>query len=123
MSTIGIAAVAIVFALKPPEYLQYIVVFSGTGLSATFLFPTLLGVYWPGMNRIGCLAGILAGFSSFLTQYALYGTQSFFGFDPFVWSMGICAVACIVGSRLGTGEPAELLARYFVEEDAGAVQS
>lgn len=121
LSTFGVAAVAILFALKPPEYLQYIVVFSGTGLSATFLLPTLLGVYWPGMNRIGCLAGILGGFSSFLIQYALFGTRSFFGFDPFVWSVGICGIACFVGSRLGSRESEELLGRYFVvEEDAAA---
>ena len=120
LATFAVAAVAVIFALRPPDYLQYIVVFSGTGLAATFLMPIVLGVYWPGMNRTGCLAGIAAGFSSFLLQYALFGTRSFYGFDPFVWSLGICALACGLGSRLGSPEPEDLLQRYFgVDRRAG----
>ena len=113
LATFATAAAAALFALRPPDYLQYIVVFSGTGLAATFLLPTVFGVYSPRMNRTGCLAGIAAGFCSFLLQYALFGTRSFFGFDPFVWSLAVCAPACLIGSRLGEPEPAELLQRYF----------
>lgn len=113
LATFGTAAAAAAFALHPPDYLQYIVVFSGTGLAATFLLPTVFGVYWPGMNRTGCLAGIAAGFCSFLLQYALFGTRSFYGFDPFVWSLAACALACLLGARLGAAEPEDLLQRYF----------
>ena len=113
LATFGTAAAAAAFALHPPDYLQYIVVFSGTGLAATFLLPTVFGVYWSGMNRTGCLAGIAAGFCSFLLQYALFGTRSFYGFDPFVWSLAACALACLLGSRLGAAEPEDLLQRYF----------
>lgn len=113
LATFGVALVAALFALKPPEYLQYIVIFSGTGLAATFLLPIVFGIYRPDMNRTGCMAGIVAGFCSFLIQYALFGTRSFYGFDPFVWSLGICALACWIGSRLGPPEPDALLQRYF----------
>lgn len=112
-SIFAVGAVAGIFALRPPDYLQYIVVFSGTGLAATFLFPTLLAVYWPRMNRAGCLGGILAGFGSFLLQYAAYGTRSFGGFDPFVWALAASALGCVAGSRFGKPEPRERLRRYF----------
>ncbi len=107
------------FALRPPEYLQYIVVFSGTGLAATFLFPTLLAVYWPRMNRAGCLAGICAGFASFLVQYAMSGTRSLFALDPFVWSLLASALACWLGSLAGRTEPRALLLRYFAAAELG----
>ena len=115
--------VAGVFALQPPDYLQYIVVFSGTGLAATFLFPTLLAVYWPRMNRKGCIAGILAGFLSFLLQYALFGTRSFLGLDPFVWSLAASAAACVLASRAGQQEPLALLSKYFSDEELRGLET
>lgn len=112
-STIGVAAVCLVFALRPPDFLQYIVVFSGTGLAATFLTPTCLSLYWPGMNKTGCMAGILGGFTTFLAQYLAFGTRSFLDFDPFVWSLLFSLLFCIVGSLLGQRDDAEILVRYF----------
>ena len=117
LAILTVGVVAGVFALRPPDYLQYIVIFSGTGLAATFLFPTLLAVYWTGMNRTGCLSGIVGGFVSFLAQYAVYGTRSFLGLDPFVWSLAISAVCCVLGSAAGRSEPRALLARYFAPEE------
>lgn len=113
VSTFAVSAAALAFALRPPEFLQYIVVFAGTGLASTFFFPTVLGIYWPRMNRVGCLAGLLGGFLSFLAQYAAYGTKSVGGFDPFVWSL-IVSVICIVIATYATAPPPrELTARYF----------
>ena len=100
LATFAVAGVALAFALQPPDFLQFIVVFAGTGLAATFFFPTLLGVYWPRMNKAGSLAGIAGGFLSFLLQYVSFGTRSFGGFDPFVWSM-IVSLACVVGGQPG----------------------
>ena len=117
LSILAVGLVAAGFALRPPDYLQYIVIFSGTGLGATFLFPTLLAIYWPRMNRNGCIAGIVAGFVSFLLQYAAYGTRSFLSLDPFVWSLGISAACCILGSRAGRAEPRSVLERYFAAEE------
>ena len=97
-------------------------VFSGTGLAATFLFPTLLAVFWPRMNRTGCIAGILTGFLSFLLQYALFGTRSFLGLDPFVWSLAASAAACVLGSRAGQPEPRALLSKYFCDDEIGRVE-
>ena len=117
---IAILAVSIVagaFALRPPDYLQYIVIFSGTGLAATFLFPTVLAVFWTGMNRTGCLAGIATGFIAFLAQYAAFGTRSFLGLDPFVWSLIACVMACVIGSKLGTRDPRSVLGKYFAAEE------
>ena len=117
VSIFAVGAVAGTFAMWPPDYLQYIVIFSGTGLAATFFFPTLLAVYWTDMNRSGCLWGIVAGFGSFLLQYAMYGTRSLGGFDPFIWSLAASLVGCIVGSFRGVREPRALLLRYFAAEE------
>jgi len=113
LSTFGLALLALVFALNPPEFLQYIVIFAGTGLSATFLFPTLFAVYWPRMNRIGCLAGMAGGFLSFVAQYAAWRTRSFGDFDPFVWSLLISAACSYFGAFLAPPTRKDVLAVYF----------
>lgn len=117
IAILAVSVVAGIFALRPPDYLQYIVIFSGTGLAATFLFPTVLAVFWTGMNRTGCLAGIATGFIAFLAQYAAYGTRSFLGLDPFVWSLGASVIACVIGSKLGPRDPRAVLSKYFAAEE------
>lgn len=122
LATFAVAGVALAFALQPPDFLQFIVVFAGTGLAATFFFPTLLGVYWPRMNKTGCLAGIAGGFLSFLLQYVSFGTRSFAGFDPFVWSM-IVSLFCVVAASLATPPGAESLReRYFPKAQGQATR-
>jgi len=112
-STFGLAGLTLVFALQPPAFLQYIVIFAGTGLAATFLFPTLFAIYWPRMNHAGFVAGMTAGFVSFVAQYALWGTRSVGGFDPFVWSLIVSAAFSAGGVRLGKRTSAKTLEIYF----------
>lgn len=112
VSTFVLAAVALVFALHPPEFLQYIVVFSSTGLAATFLLPTLLGIYWHRMNKSGCLAGMLVGFLSFLAQYAVFGTESFGGFDPFIWAV-LASLVASVGAVWMAPPPSESVRKLY----------
>jgi sodium/pantothenate symporter len=112
-STFGLAALTLAFALQPPAFLQCIVIFAGTGLGATFLFPTLLTIYWPRMNHAGFVAGMTAGLASFLVQYATWGTRSFGGFDPFVWSLIISAGFAVGGVRLGKRTSQKTLEIYF----------
>src|SRR5262249_11141440 len=33
-------------ALRPPRYLQYLIIFTGAGMGCTFLAPTVLALYW-----------------------------------------------------------------------------
>ena len=78
------------------------------------------GSIGPAMNRTGCLAGIAAGFSSFCCNTHCSERAAFTVSDPFVWSLGICALACGLGSRLGAPSPRDLLQRYFgVDRRAG----
>jgi hypothetical protein len=65
------------------------------------------------MNKVGCLAGMLGGFCSFGLQYAAFGTQSFGGFDPFVWSLGVSGIGAVAGSLMSSKDPAALLEPYF----------
>src|SRR5262245_18591250 len=66
-----VGVVVMIGALNPPGFLQYIIVFTGTGQGCSFLVPMFLALYWRGATRQGMLAGMLAGFAVVLGLYAL----------------------------------------------------
>lgn len=112
-SVLLISGLATVLALRPPAFLQLIVVFAGTGMGASFTWPTILAIFWPRMNRMGALCGVLGGFGSFILQYAISGDVSFFGFHPFVWSFLISLLGCVVGSVMTARQDDAHLCVYF----------
>ena len=69
------------------------------------------------------MTGILAGFLSFLLQYAAFGTRSFLGMDPFVWSLALSAAGCWAGSMAASRDPRALLASYFAHEELEQIPS
>jgi sodium/pantothenate symporter len=68
-ATVGLAVM--IAALNPPQYLQYLIVFTGTGQSCAFLMPMLLMLYWRRATRQGVLAGIVGGAATVLVLYLL----------------------------------------------------
>jgi SSS family solute:Na+ symporter/sodium/pantothenate symporter len=56
-------------ALRPPHYLQYLILFTGAGMGCTFLAPTVLGLYWRRATRAGALAGLVGGFGTVTALY------------------------------------------------------
>src|SRR5262249_24111488 len=64
-----VGVIVMVGALNPPAFLQYIIVFTGSGLGCAFLAPMLLTLYWRRATRAGVLAAMLGGM---VTVGALY---------------------------------------------------
>ncbi len=64
---IGLAAMLV--AIDPPQFLQDIIVFTGSGLASCFLMPVLLGLYWRRATAIGALAAMLGGTATHLAMY------------------------------------------------------
>lgn len=71
-----VGVVVMVGALNPPGFLQYIIVFTGSGMSCAFLFPMVLSLYWRRATAPGVLSGMLGGFLVILGLYALGWTDS-----------------------------------------------
>ncbi|HEV3204690.1 MAG TPA: hypothetical protein VGY77_09910 [Gemmataceae bacterium] len=70
-TTAVVGIIVTLAALRPPRYLQYIIVFSGAGMGCTFLAPTVLALYWRKATRSGALAAMIGGFASVLILYVL----------------------------------------------------
>ena len=126
LTTAGFGALVTVLALDPPDFLQFIIVFTGGGFASTFLCPVLLGLYWKGMTRQGALASMIGGFSIilvlFLPQYFpqyFSGRLDLLGFHPIFWGLSGSAFLAVVVSKL-TGPPPERLVQfYFYQKKKG----
>ena len=124
LCTVCIGVGAVVASVNPPQFLQDIIVYTGSGLAACFLGPVVFALYWPRATEGGCMVGMAGGFLVHLSLYAAGSVVngSFFvpvrvlNMDPILWGLGASFVATYVGC-LVMGEPEEGLVRtYFYAE-------
>ncbi len=125
--TIFIGVLATLGAVKPPQFLQYIIVFSGGALAAAFLAPVALGLYWPRFTKQGALASMLAGFFAYLGFYIagffMYGGTSpyrLLGLDPLIWGFVASLVFAIGVTRITPPPPQHIVDRFFYKSGAKA---
>ena len=119
--TLVVGIIAMLGAVNPPQFLQDIIVYVGSGLAACFLAPMVFALYWPRVNGTGAVAAMLAGFGAHLAMYLLgvVFNGSFFnpykiaGFDPTVVGL-VASFACgYVATRMTPEPPEDLVQKYF----------
>ncbi|QDU92824.1 sodium:solute symporter family transporter [Lignipirellula cremea] len=125
--TILIGTGAMVAAIWPPKYLQDIVVFSGSGLSSSFLAPVVLMLYWPRFNKQGAVIAMLAGFFTNVGLYAagtiLYGEFrpiEPLNFHPFIIGALVSFSMGVFGALLTPAPPDEQVAKFFTADSSPA---
>jgi SSS family solute:Na+ symporter/sodium/pantothenate symporter len=136
--TIAIGVLAAAIATHPPDYLQLIVVFSGTGMASAFLMPALLGAFWRRSTAAGALAAMVVGTSVTLGLYLLgsfgpdrlglgwllgpnppigtpKGLRPYYllGLDPCVWALASSLLAGVAGSLLSRPPDAARVSLLF----------
>ncbi len=116
---VGVAAMA--GAVDPPQFLQDIIVYTGSGLAACFLGPTVFALYWPRANVWGCAAGMAAGFAAHLAMYAggIFVNGSFFhpvrifNLDPILAGLAVSFAGTWLVARATSQVPDEITETYF----------
>ncbi|MFN0056160.1 MAG: sodium:solute symporter family transporter [Planctomycetales bacterium] len=139
IAMIAIGVIAILANIRPVEYLQAIVVFSGTSAAATFCIPALMLAFWRKATVPGMLSAMVAGAGTMGVLYVLgfngYGAHELIGaatrfrpyyllqIDPLVWGLAGSLVAGVAVS-LGTAPPdPELVSKLFDAEPSSSVPS
>jgi Na+/pantothenate symporter len=126
---IAVGAIAVLANIRPVDYLQSIVVFSGTGCGATFSIPLLMLVFWRRATVAGMFASMLGGAGTMLALYwvggvlgygsSLIGQATSFrpyfllGLDPLIWSLTVSALAGVAVSLATRRCDDALIAKYF----------
>lgn len=114
----AVGAVAVAANIRPVDYLQAIIVFSGTCASGTFLVPALMTVYWRRATASGCIAAMGSGAATILALYipGWMGADQGIGvatafrpyyllqLDPLLWGLA-ASLAAGIGVSLRTRPP------------------
>ena len=119
--TLLVGGAALLGAVNPPQFLQDIIVYTGSGLAACFLAPMVYALYWPRSNAEGCMAGMLAGFAAHLSMYigGIWANGSFFrpykllDFDPIIVGLLVSFVAGYLVTKWTPEPPGDLVRKYF----------
>ena len=116
-TTAAMGILVTIAALQPPDFLQKLIIFGAGGFAASFLFPTLLGLYWKQMTRQGALAAMLGGFATtvglFLPTWFGSTRADIGGLHPNVWGLIVSALLAVGVSKLVGPAPSHLVQRYF----------
>ena len=119
--TIIVGTAAMLGAVNPPQFLQDIIVYTGSGLAACFLAPMVFMLYWPRSNKQGCMIGMLCGFAAHFSMYlaGAFTNGSFFkphllmNMDPIIVGLFVSFLATYVGCLISPAPPQRLVKKYF----------
>ena len=121
LATVLVGTGAMLGAMNPPQFLQDLVVYTGSGLAACFLGPAVYALYWPRANTGGCMSGMLAGFAAHLSLYVAgaFVNGSFFrpyqllNLDPIIVGLLASFAVTYIVTRLTPPPPEALVRKYF----------
>ncbi|MEC7565234.1 MAG: hypothetical protein VX738_06075 [Planctomycetota bacterium] len=119
--TIIVGSAAMLGAMNPPQFLQDIIVYTGSGLAACFLGPAVFMLYWPRSNKEGCMAGMVGGFLAHFGMYLLgslingsfFKPYRIFDLDPIIVGLLVSFLATYIGCRVTPAPPQDLVRKYF----------
>lgn len=113
VSMVAVGLIAVLANLNPPQYLQALVVLSGSAGAATFIAPVIMACYWRRATSTGALAGMLGGFLVYFGIYSCGWAQNwatanasselaqtfikFLGKDPLIGPAGLFRPYYILG--------------------------
>ena len=119
--TLLVGTGAMLGAINPPQFLQDIIVYTGSGLAASFLAPMIYALYWPRTNTSGAIAGMLAGFAAHLSMYVMgwylngnfYHPYQLFNVDPILVGLFASFATGYLVTKLTPPPPESLVRKYF----------
>ncbi|WP_429081556.1 sodium/pantothenate symporter [Aeromonas bivalvium] len=110
ITTLILGALLLLAALQPPEMIIWLNLLAFGGLQAVFLWPLVLGLYWPRANGQGALASMVAGLLCYgiLSQWGI----KLAGLHAIVPSLGLGLAAFVLISLL-TPAPGQTVRQLF----------
>jgi Na+/pantothenate symporter len=122
--TIIMGVLAVVAMLKPPQFLQDLIVFGSGGLAASFLMPVVLMLYWPRLSPVAAVAGMVSGGFTIGVIYLVgffvhgkFGEINLLGLHPFIWAVAVSALVSVLGVRFSRPTDPALVEKYFGKVD------
>lgn len=109
-STAVLGVIVFLAAARPPSLIVWLNLFAFGGMEAAFLWPLVLGLYWPRANAAGALASIAAGVGVYFVMGVTI--KNFYGMNVIVPSL-IIGLAAFAVVSLMTEKPSEDVLQTF----------
>lgn len=106
-----VGVIIVLIAFNPPKLMVWLNLFATAGQMSTFLWPTILGLYWKGANAEGALASMIAGIGSFIIFN--YFLPRPFGFHPIVPALLISLAAFIIVAKMTKPPSDEIIHKFW----------
>lgn len=110
--SIIIGFVVLLLALRPPDALQYLVVFAIAGLQAVFAVPLIGGLYWRRANALGAMLSMSGGVLWFIVSTQWMPSLAM-GLLPIVNAMAVAVILFVVGGHFGSTPPRHVLVKFW----------
>ncbi|HEV7224667.1 MAG TPA: sodium:solute symporter, partial [Pirellulales bacterium] len=117
---IVVGAVAVAANINPPDYLQKLVILSGTCAATSFFAAAMMIAYWRRATAAGAMAAMAGGVVSTLGLYAggwiAHGEikpLTPLGLDPIIWGLAISSLLGVATSLCTSPPPEHLVSRLF----------
>ena len=91
---------SVVIAINPPDLIVWINMFAFGGLQTVFLWTMLFGLFWKSANKVGALASVIGGLSSYCITMAL--GISVGSFHNIIIGLGVALICFVIGNKFGT---------------------
>lgn len=110
--SLGIGVVVLVAALRPPDFLQYLINFAIGGLEAGLFVPLVLGLYWKRGNALGAMASLLGGMGYYLAASNFVPALAF-GMMPVAPAAGFALLLYVAAAYLGPPPSRRVLVKFW----------
>jgi len=104
-------AIVLALSFHPPGFLVWLNLFALAGLETTFLWPTLLGLYWRRANAAGAIASVIVGTGTYILFNAYWERP--FGTHTIILPLALSLLVFVIVSRLTPPPAPETLRRFW----------
>ena len=105
-----LGVIVLLISLRPPQLLEYLVIYAIGGLASTLFIPLVAGLYWKRANATAAILGMVGGMGGYIC-FRAFAPE--FPIDPLPITLAISGVLYLIGAYLGPPPRREALVKFW----------
>ena len=115
--SLAVGVVVIGLALKPPAYLEYLIIYAIGGLEVLLFVPIIAGLYWRRGNSLGAALGMVGGATWYVVANEWVPDLTL-GMFPIATASAVAFALYLIGSYVGPPPRHEVLVKFWGSQRA-----
>ena len=105
-----LGVIVLLISIRPPQLLEYLILFAIGGLASTLFIPLVAGLYWKRANATAAVLGMVGGMGGYVCFRVFVPDLPI---DPLPITLVISGVLYLVGAYLGPPPRREALVKFW----------